>query len=420
MKKNRKPARIENDVLLKAHYQLSAIEQKLLIMLVSRIDEDLITVVKKKEDYSKIESKDFLKQRIPISEIKKTIWGKNKRVGDPIKYLDEVCTNFRKKGFSFPKGTELANGDIVLGGGLNWFSSIVIVKDKSGEKIIEFKFSDDMKPFILKLFNYVRLDALDIAMLEGKHSIRMYSIFKVQREKMRAHHKIVSTLTYGIDELKDLLGLSGKYKTLKDFRRRVLEPIKKEINENSNSISISFEYLKTRRKVTGIEFGVYDKKKEKIQPNKSEIKNLSFSKKLAYQILLDFGVNKSTDLYDMLGKIKAGEMEGFEDIFIRNSIEHFLKWTNKEKGDKDGKAGAFVKWWKENRAFDPNEENTVYWKIVERVHETKSKMPDDARENRYLAKGLPYAKFKSLVSGKIKKQNKGIEKIKELAEKMKM
>ena len=117
--------------------------------------------------------------------------------------------------------------------------------------------------------NYTILSLVEMAKLKSPYSIRMYEIFKSEMDYQRARAKGKDTgiyyVTYEIDELKRVLGIidpadEGDSKTkadrkknasaakkdiypvYNDFKRRVLEKIKEELNDNTE-VHVDFEQL---------------------------------------------------------------------------------------------------------------------------------------------------------------------------------
>lgn len=233
--------------------------------------------------------------------------------------------------------------------------------------------------------------------MRGKHSIRMYQVFKAERERVRKHRHIAH-LTYGVSELKAMLRIEGKYKQFDNFRRRVLEPMKDEINTHSMEIMIDYELQKTRRKVTHIEFSIQDKKEQSQKelplqdyiPSVQELKELTWSQKNGYDELVKFGVKEGIALKQILLKVKGGDMEGYEDLFINESINHFKKWAKQQKTVKES-AATFVSWWTKQDIFGTDKD--VFWKIVEKVHGQKKAMEQERQDNRMIAKDMTKEEF---------------------------
>jgi len=316
-------------------------------------------------------------------------------------YLHIVCTRLLNRTIFFPRGA-IINGEKIYGGGIHWFQSI-LVKDTDKGLSIEFMFAERMKPFLLELNQYVRLNAIEVMNMKGKHAIRMYQIFKAEREKTKKFRSI-TLVSYRLDELKTILGVSGKYKVLKDFRRNVLEPIEREINEFSEEISISYEYIKTRRKVTGVEFYIFDKKiisldkgVENYKPSGKDIDSLSRAKLHAYKKMIEFGIYEGIAFKQILPNIKGGDVEGYEDLFLEKAMNHFKKRARQQKTKKES-AATFVNWWTAKQIFSHDED--VFWKIAEEVNEAKKKMTQEKLDNRSIAKAMTNKEFEDWYSKK--------------------
>lgn len=385
---NKHIAKIENTFVLKAHYALTAVEQKLILYLINRLDP--------KKD------KSFFKQIVPIKDIEKVLWQKDKKgkFGALYEYMNEVCSRLLNRQISFPKGT-IINEKKVIGGSINWFQSILVLENDEGDVSIEFMFSERMKPFLLELNRYVRINTMEVMDMRGTHSIRMYQVFKAERERTKKF-KRVTHLVYNLDELKAFLGVGGKYKAIKDFKKWVLEPLKREINEYSKEISVNYVCLKTRRRITGIDFEIYDKQEspvlevpifEDYVPNEEEIKTLTWGRRLAYTELVEFGVKEGIAFKRILPTIGGSELEGFEDFFVKYAIEHFKKWSKNQKNKEMG-AGTFVKWWLDKKVFDNNSEGNVWGKILDKVTTEKKNLDKIAFDNRVVAKEMTETEFK--------------------------
>jgi plasmid replication initiation protein len=64
----------------------------------------------------------------------------------------------------------------------------------------------------------------------------------------------------GIEEIKQYLGVDGKYTEYKGFRRRIIEPAINEINEYTD-INVEWQPIKQGRAYTAIEFTITTKEK---------------------------------------------------------------------------------------------------------------------------------------------------------------
>ena len=272
-------------------------------------------------------------------------------------------------------------------------------------------FSERLKPFLLQLSEYAKVHPLDVAPMKSGFAIRMYQVFKAERDRMRKHTQS-SVMIYKLDELKQMLGIEGKYKVLKDFRRRVLDVVEREVNTHSPSVQVKYEYIKTNRRVTGVKFLIFDKSKTKqgarqgggigsnYAPSEEEIAALTYAQNKAYETLVKFGVYEGIAFKQILPNLKGGDVEGFEDYFIKHALAHFKRWARNQP-NKAISAATFVNWWTEQNVFDS--ENDVFWKLVEKINKDKKKLDEITFENRMEAKKMTKSEFIEWYKGTQKK-----------------
>lgn len=346
----------------------------------------------------------------------------DKRQGAFADRLQETVDNLVSCRIALPSDFEVDG--IRFRSSINWFQYCITRRNAEGEVYLEFAFSEILKPFLLNLREYVKLSTADILAMRSAYTIRMYQIFKAEfdRQAIRRHSAQVS---YSLEELKDLLGISDKYQTgdLKDFRDRVLNKIRDEINEFASSIAVEYDYIKTGRRVTGVAFKIFEKlgsdakndlkpfkrnlRGEKIpdiaaifdnnyRPTDKEIETLSRAKLQAYQLLVDYGVYEGIAFKQMLSEIAGSEVDGFEDLFVKNAIYFFEHQTTL---DADAllsvKAKTFVVWWHDLKIFETGGE--VWAKIMDKLTMQKKKLiaqTPEAYDNRLIARKMTNNEFK--------------------------
>ena len=103
---------------------------------------------------------------------------------------------------------------------------------------------------------YTTLKLLEEKSFKCSYSIIFFEIFK--------KYEKIELPKYSIETLKDLTKTQDKYKVYADFKRRVLAPAIKEINNFNKELEYSFEEIYTGRKVTDIQFFKKFKPKSKI------------------------------------------------------------------------------------------------------------------------------------------------------------
>jgi hypothetical protein len=397
-----KVAKIDNTFILNAQYRMTAKEQKLLYYLISHLDPK--------------NEKDFNIIRIPIRHIEETLKESVKKWGSLYEEIDRLCGNMISKNITF--SSKVIIDGKPLKGRINFFSAIRPIVDDNGQTLIEFEFSNNMRPFLLQLHHYVNIGVLEVVPMKNAHAIRMYSIFKSERDRMKGVVNSI-TMNYSLEELKTILGIDDKYTggSFQNFKVNVLDRIIDEINENCPTMFVKYSYLKTHRKVTGIVFSVYERKESQellekapptketkaktdvktFTPNEQELEALTRAKRQAYKILIDFGVFSGIAYKQIIPKIKGSEFEGFEDFFIEKAIQHFEK-NAIQKTTKELKASTFVTWWTKNKVFESGD---VWADISEKLSKHKKQLQTTnpaAFENRLIAKTMTNAEFEVYIN----------------------
>jgi plasmid replication initiation protein len=393
-------AKIENTFILNAQYKLTAKEQKVFYYLVTHLDPK--------------NEKEFYSISVPLKDIETMLRDNDERYGSFYEKMEALCDNMIAKSIKFPSNI-LLNGK-KLKERINFFSSIKPMVDEEGQTVVQFSFSPDMSPFLLQLHHYVNIDIQAITPMSNTHAIRMYSIFKSEKDRLRGVKNVV-TMQYFLEELKAILGIGDNYKgqNFSDFRLHVLDKIRDEINDNVPTMSVNYEYLKTQRKITGVTFNVSEKQVAKANklpkaikepklskkaldfvPNERDLAVLTRAKLQAYNALLEFGVFAGIAYKQILPKIKGSEFEGFEDFFIEKALLHFEKNAilNTTKGLK---ASTFVTWWTKNKVFETGD---VWADILEKLVKHKKQMEIKSPitfENRSVAKTMTNAQFEEYV-----------------------
>ncbi len=124
--------------------------------------------------------------------------------------------------------------------------------------IITYSFPPHIEEMILDPKVFGKINLVVIKSLRSKYSIALYELaedyINVQIPKM------------SMEIFRELMGIKEEqYSSIKDFRKRVIDVAIEEINQSDNiSFSLSYELLKTGRKITHIKFTIH-KKEEVLQ-----------------------------------------------------------------------------------------------------------------------------------------------------------
>ncbi len=249
---------IKDNYLIEAKYKLSTSEQKLILILISKIkseDEDFKAYRFRTSDFSKmfkVVEEGFYQEMIKITV---SLAEKALRIYDPKK-----------------------NETLVT----NWFSSAKYIHNKG---IVEFKFDPNLKPYLLQLKNRFTSYSIDnVIQLKSSYSIRIYELIK-QYEK-------IGYRTFPFIELKKILGISEKeYLIYSHFRQRVLEPAKKEIAEKTD-LKFTFTTIKEARKVCYIRFDIFS--------NTIDAEIVEEEKEKSQELTIDFDVINHPDFVTLI------------------------------------------------------------------------------------------------------------------------
>jgi len=150
------------------------------------------------------------------------------------------------------------------------------------DSIVELSFDKKLKPYLLQLKNnFTMYQFQNVVALSSFYAIRIYELLK-QYEKLK--ERIIEIKT-----LKEILEIEKKYKLYGHFKDKVLKISEREINEKTD-ISISFEEIKTGRKITAIKFLISAKKEIKAIKNKEIIENIEEVKEYPEEVLELFNI----------------------------------------------------------------------------------------------------------------------------------
>ena len=129
-----------------------------------------------------------------------------------------------------------------------WVSDIAYIE---GAGLVEVTFAPKMIPFITRLeaeFTSYRLEK--IGHMTSAHAVRLYELL--------VQYVSVGTREMELAWLKEKLGIAAEYKSIKDFKKRVLDVALAQINEHSDII-VSHTQRKTGRVVTHLIFAIKSK-----------------------------------------------------------------------------------------------------------------------------------------------------------------
>lgn len=118
---------------------------------------------------------------------------------------------------------------------------------------VTIQLNDRLKPFLIALKeHYTQYTLENILAMKSVYAIRIFEMLQ-SKIMSRTLPREGTYILMSVQEIKDGCDIGEKYKTFSNFRSRVLDIAVKEINRVT-LYSVSYEYEKTGRQVSGINF----------------------------------------------------------------------------------------------------------------------------------------------------------------------
>ncbi len=288
---NRGLSVIKSNRIIEAKYRLNVREQKFILYMVSLIKHD---------------DEDFKFYRVKINEFEKILNLEGKKWGSIYQVVKDIVLNLNDKPLIIAKDGGRKQQII------NWIASAEI---EMGTGIIEFEFSEKLKPYLLQLKSHFTKYNLDnILQLKSGFSIRMYELLK--------SHQFQGKVEYDLEELKTLLGVDDKYDEYTDFKKRVLKTAQIEL-KNKSDIYFNYKEKRLNRRINSLFFTIFENTELKTQQAKSPNKKTKEEPKNLFDNTSDY-VNEAASDDSLIFRIvnigftkaKAKEIlaRGFENI----------------------------------------------------------------------------------------------------------
>ena len=275
---------MKNNILVKARYNLSLVENRIFLYMLYKLQT---------------ESKGILKCQISHREFKEIVKFKEKNT---VKGILEALEELRKKPIFFREEKKNKKGSLW---GAYGFINGYYYDDELGTFKIEAseKIYDILKDY-LKI-GYTPVNVHIWLSLNNSYAQRFYDF-------LRLWSNTKSVVTYKIEEIKELLMLEDKYDRYNDFKRRVINPAVKELN-NTGYFEIEFKENKVGRRVESIDFIVKDLDKRKYFDNALDKKVIEVEGSVKEEIVK---VQKQDDFYVPNKKLfTAKTLENFKNDF---------------------------------------------------------------------------------------------------------
>jgi len=238
-----------------ARYELTITQQKLILFIMGRI---------------RVEDRAFEEYDIPISEI---IAGMGISPEGAYTRIDTEVQALMEKVFTIEELTPEGKKDHTK---LAWFASFHHLE---GSGSVQVSFAPRLKPYFLQL--KTRFTTYPLACVLAMHSTYSIRIYELLKKEAAFHAKVY----FDLEEFKTLLQIDKKpaFKQYSNIKARILLPVMKEINKNTDIQILSFKEKKQSRKVIGFTliFGPKPSQEKEVLPNNyramKSIKNISYA-----------------------------------------------------------------------------------------------------------------------------------------------
>ena len=214
----------QSNKLVEARYNLPLAEQRLILIMISRIQP---------------EDEDFKPYRISVSDLAEFL-GVDK--GSAYRECKKTTENLLKRVVCIEESTGLLQ--------VGWISSAKYI---DGSGVVYLSFDPLLKPHLLQLKCNFTSSKLEMLMsFKSQYAMRMYTLLK-QYERLQGRE--IET-----DLLRDILGLrKDQYTRYNDFKKDILESTQRELEAKAD-LYFEFDEIKYGRRVGAIRFNIITKK----------------------------------------------------------------------------------------------------------------------------------------------------------------
>lgn len=285
---------VQHNNLVEARYRLTLQEKRLVLWLTSQVQPS---------------DEDFKEHKLKITEFAKLLEVSGENLYSRLK---DICRQLMKRIITI-NPIEAPKKSILVA----WLGAAVFGEDGKGDGTISLSFHPHLKPFLLQLKErFTVISIQDVMQLRSVYSVRLFELLK-QYQSIGERH-------FSIQEIRDFCGIEDKkYTNIQDIKRKVLDIAQREINEKTD-IFIEFEFTKTSRKFTGVDFTIKTNrnyknsgeealKKERINQLRSEFD----TRKRCIEFIINIGFSNSTvekmiqhlGDYDLENAVKSVQMQ---------------------------------------------------------------------------------------------------------------
>jgi plasmid replication initiation protein len=206
----------------------------------------------------------------------------------------------------------------------NWFQRIVY-----DDGLVQFKFSPELKPYLLNLTQYTKYNLKNIINLDSKYSIRIYELVK--------QYQLCKKRIFKLKEFKVLINADKPAYSKPNYLRKLLNKCVSEINIKTD-LYIDFDEIKKGRSIEKIKFIIQDKSKLKNTDKLSKEKLI-----LKLQNMIFNRTGKVIDATELINYHRIILIEllndlinnNFDKVLIQNPKAFFIWHLNEKRKNYD-------------------------------------------------------------------------------------
>lgn len=233
-------AMMKSNDIIKALTKLTVTEQRLFILLSSQVHKD---------------DEHFKTYEITVDELVTYLGTSAKTIYNN---FDKVTKDFMKKLFEVK--TEDGGYKVMH------FVETAIFKKQYANTSVQLKISEDMKPYLLDVKNFVHFKIANVLSFKSQYALPFYELLKYSKDKLDFSIKQYDNaydIAFTLDEIKEFLDIQDvkAYERFPNLKARVIDKVIDDINKYAD-LNISYEPITRARKTIALKFNIEYKQNE--------------------------------------------------------------------------------------------------------------------------------------------------------------
>ena len=226
---------VQHNKLIEARYSLTVGEQRLIMVMASKI---------------KPTDEDFREYKISLSELARLL-------EIDLSYIYKEIDKITDKLMSRVLHIKNNDGSLLK---FQWICKAIHTNNS-----VTLSFIPDLKPYLLKLQREFTITDLNIVKnFQSIYSVRIYQLLK--------QYAGTGWREMTVQELREILGVGKKYPVFQDFKRRVIMQAASEFEDPENKCDLRFkcETIREGRKITKLKFFIFPHKVDEPKPEEKQ------------------------------------------------------------------------------------------------------------------------------------------------------